>query len=147
MDKYILIETIITGFFLAICTYTDLKEKCINICVCLIFGIIGMIYKCVFENNNLLSLLQAIIPGIFIMFVSIVSKESIGKGDAVVISTIGLYIGEINTIIILFNGLIASCITGIICILFIKKEKKYRLPFIPFVSLAFIFQMVNGGLV
>lgn len=147
MEKYLLIETIITGIFLAICTYTDLKGKCINICICLMFGIIGMVYRCIFENSNLISLLQAIIPGIFLMLVSILSKEGIGKGDAIVIGTIGLYIGGINTIIILFNGVIVSCITGIIFIAFMKKEKGYRLPFVPFLTLAFIFQVTNGGLV
>lgn len=147
MEKYLLIETIITGIFLTICTYTDLKGKCINICICLMFGVIGMVYRCIFENSNLLSLLQAMIPGIFVMLVSILSKEGIGKGDAIVIGTIGLYIGGINTIIILFNGVIVSCITGIIFIAFMKKEKGYRLPFVPFLTLAFIFQVTNGGLV
>lgn len=147
MEKYLLIETIITGIFLTICTYTDLKGKCINIFICLMFGVIGMVYRCIFENSNLLSLLQAIIPGIFLMLVSILSKEGIGKGDAIVIGTIGLYIGGINTIIILFNGVIVSCITGIIFIAFMKKEKGYRLPFVPFLTLAFIFQVTNGGLV
>lgn len=147
MEKYLLIEIIITGIFLAICTYTDLKGKCINICICLIFGIIAMVYKCIFGNSNILSLLQAVMPGIFIMLVSIISKESIGKGDAIVISTIGLYLGGINTIIILFNGLIASCLSGILCIIFMKKEKGYRLPFVPFVTLAFILQITNGELI
>lgn len=147
MEKYLLIQIIITGIFLGICTYIDLKRKYVNIYICLIFSIAGVMYKCIFENSTLLSLLVAIIPGIFLMLVSIISKESIGKGDAIVIGTIGLYIGGINAVIVLFSGVIASCITGIIYIVIMKKEKGYRLPFVPFLALGFIYQIVNGSLV
>lgn len=144
MEKYLLIQIIITGIFLSICTYIDLKRKYVNIYICLIFGAIGVMCRCIFENSNLLSVLATIIPGIFMMLISIISNESIGKGDSIVICTIGLYMGLINVIIILFIGLMVSCITGIICMVIMKKGKNYRLPFVPFITLGFIYQILMG---
>lgn len=146
LEQKVIVGIVITVLFLGICTYIDIKSKYVNSYICIIFGIAGVLYKSFIMDRSLLSIPMAILPGIIIMIISIISKESIGKGDAFVVSIMGLYIGSINTILVLFHGVMISCFIGVICMLFMKKSKSYRIPFIPFLSMGFLIQIMNGGL-
>lgn len=138
---------IIVMVFLCVCTYMDLKSKYINIYICLAFGVIGMLYKSCIVKSSLMSVGLALFPGIFVMIISLLSKESIGKGDAMVVGIMGLYVGGINTILALFYGVILASIIGIICMIFMKKSGQHRMPFVPFMAIGLLLQMVNGGII
>jgi leader peptidase (prepilin peptidase)/N-methyltransferase len=138
---------VFAGIFLFICTYTDIKDKCINVNICIVFGVIGLIYKYFCNSIGLMSVAMAILPGILLLMISIISKGSVGKGDAVVTGTMGLYVGGVKTILILSNGILILCIVGIICMLIMKKDKSYRIPFVPFLTIGFIYQIITRGVV
>lgn len=72
------------------------------------------------------------------MLTSIVTNEEIGKGDAAILSTIGIFLGLKKTILVLIYALFSTIIIGGILLLIRKKNKKYKIPFVPFILFSYI---------
>lgn len=72
------------------------------------------------------------------MLTSIVTNEEVGKGDAVILSTIGIFLGLKKTILVLIYALFSTIIIGGILLLIRKKNKKYKIPFVPFILFSYI---------
>lgn len=131
-------KTIIITIFLILSTLLDLKKKEVNISLCIGVALIGLIYGIFINKTDLLSIILGIIPGIFLMLTSIVTNEEIGKGDAVILSTIGIFLGLKKTILVLIYALFMTVIIGGILLLIRKKNKKYKIPFVPFILCSYI---------
>ena len=86
-----------TGWFIAmICmtglTAADIKEKKISVIHVLLFGLMACIYRIV-AGGEWKSVLYASIPGVFLLMVSLCTKESIGYGDGWTVLAMGLLVG------------------------------------------------------
>lgn len=133
-----LFEIVCILFLLILCSITDIKERKIYAEVCIIFMLIGVILEFIIRQRNLLDICLGILPGIFIYMVFIVTREGIGKGDAMVFITTGVFMGIINSIFLLIFSLILVGITAFIIIILKKGNKKTKIPFVPFVTISFI---------
>lgn len=131
-------KTVVITIFLILSTLLDLRKKEVNISLCISVALIGLIYGIFINKTDLLSIILGIIPGIFLMLTSIVTNEEIGKGDAVILSTIGIFLGLKKTILVLIYALFMTVIIGGILLLIRKKNKKYKIPFVPFILCSYI---------
>ena len=136
MNNYV--EMMIIILFLFICSYYDIKERVIYSNICLLFGLVGILVEVIVFSKDITVLLSGIIPSIFIFLVSIISDESIGKGDALIFFVIGIILGGIHTLVILILALIITLIYSIPLIVFKIKKLKNSLPFSPFILISFI---------
>lgn len=132
------VEILITLIFLIICAYKDLKNREVNIILCIIVGVVGILYGLFIKEVGIWKIICRILPGIFLYIISILTREEIGIGDALIIETIGIYNGIKNTIIIFVNALFITVVVGVIFLKIKKSNLKYRLPFVPFILLSFI---------
>ena len=85
------------------------------------------------------TLVISLIPGTVLFLVSKFTNQIIGYGDAMVIGVIGLYLGAKNVVNIM---LIAFFIAGLIAlyeIVIMKKNKRYEMPFVPFLFVSYVF--------
>lgn len=71
-------------------------------------------------------------------FVSIISKQGIGFGDAKLFGVIGIMSGSVCTICTLFISLIISAVASIVFLISHKKNKKGTFPFGPCVAIGYI---------
>ena len=121
----------------------DIRTKKINGYICL-FGILAAIFirERVLREENLKLIIDAI-PGILIYIVAFLSREKIGKGDALSLIFIGMAAGFETVLSALFISLtITALLSGIL--LTLKKVKKdTRIPFLPFLSIG----VIAGGLI
>ena len=74
--------------------------------------------------------------GLIIRIISEYSKESIGKGDAYLISVMGLFLGVLSNLYIVLGATLISMIYSII-LLIRKYDKKHEMPFVPFLSISY----------
>ena len=83
------------------------------------------------------------VPGIIIYIVAFLTKEKIGKGDALSLIFIGMAAGIERVLSALFVSLsITALLSGVLLIL--KKVKRdTKLPFLPFLSIG----VIAGGLI
>lgn len=131
-------KTIVITIFLILSTLIDLRKKEVNISLCISVALVGLIYEIFISKTDILSIILGILPGMFLMLTSIVTNEEIGKGDAAILSTIGIFLGLKKTILVLIYALFSTIIIGGILLLIRKKNKKYKIPFVPFILFSYI---------
>lgn len=131
-------KTIVITIFLILSTLIDLRKKEVNISLCISVALVGLIYEIFISKTDILSIILGILPGIFLMLTSIVTNEEIGKGDAAILSTIGIFLGLKKTILVLIYALFSTIIIGGILLLIRKKNKKYKIPFVQFILFSYI---------
>ncbi len=131
--------TIGVAWLLALAAYDDIRTREIRIIYILIFAIAGIVLNILTPPESISSILCGVLTGVVVLIFSILSNEKIGKGDALLLMVIGLYLGFYMTIALLWLASIMAAIFGI-AIIGIKKEKlRYEIPFVPFLLVAYIF--------
>lgn len=124
--------------FLIPCAITDLKSKTIPIWWTVVFGISAMIYQIFWKKQKLETILFSMIIGVTLLVAAKISNQRIGYGDGIIFLILGLWIGFWDGISLLFFSLILSSIISVYLIIVRRKGRDYRIPFIPFVTAAYI---------
>lgn len=124
--------------FLIPCTITDLKSKTIPIWWTVVFGISAMIYQIFWKKQKLEAILFSMIIGVTLLVAAKISNQRIGYGDGIIFLILGLWIGFWDGISLLFFSLILSSIISVYLVIVRRKGRDYRIPFIPFVTAAYI---------
>lgn len=140
-----LINIILAGIFIIICSIEDIKSKQVSLKICIIFSIIGIITGVFGLNKSIIFFLGSVIPSIIIAVVSIITRNGIGMGDAIIIGVLGLYLGVSDIILILMMALLISGVYGCYLLIIKKKNGKDTLAFVPFILCSFI--IVQGGII
>ena len=131
-----LIVILILYIYLIICTVTDMKTKKISLKICLVFFLLGFLINIFLFKTAVPILLYNLIPGICLLFFSILTKGAVGCGDALILIIMSFYMQSVSILMILFLSLLAASVFSIVLI--IKKySRKYSLPFAPFITLGY----------
>lgn len=117
---------------LASLTKQDLKEKRISVNKILFFAMLAVLY--LFFSKNLIwqELCRRILPGMALLALSLLSRESIGYGDGAAVLVLGLWIGMKYTLMVVCVGILAAGIYSLFCLL---RKDTDAIPFIPFLLL------------
>ena len=127
---------IIPYSFLFLCSISDIRTKKISLLTCLIYFIAGILLCTFFIQPDIHIIILNLIPGLFLFFVSIFTKGSIGMGDVIIFIILALYMPEICILPILFYSLLGAALFSII-FLVKKYSGKYALPFAPFITFGY----------
>lgn len=142
-------ETIGLAFLYGLTAMDDLKTKQVRVIEIIVFGIIGILTNIIYKPHTLLSVLGGVGIGLLTIAFSYISKEKIGMGDAYIITVTGLYLGFIDTAVLLWLSSLLAAITGLVLI---RKydNSKMEIPFVPFLLIAYIIMYLIhtvGGIV
>lgn len=112
---------------------TDLKEKKIRIWFNLLFLFPGFVLS--FRTGRPLhALLAGFIPGAALLFISFLTKESIGYGDGIVVLACGSTADVRQITGFLALGLLLSFVMAAF-LLMVRKGRKSEIPWIPYLFL------------
>lgn len=129
-------KEIILGIWLGIQGVMDFKYKEIPLWFTLLGGVVGIVI-CVREERTVFEVLVSCLPGLVVIFFSWMTKEIIGYGDGIVLLVMGFYLSLSQ---VLSVGMFAVFIAGIVALILLtvfQKKGSYRIPFIPFLTLAY----------
>ncbi|MBQ2900481.1 MAG: prepilin peptidase [Agathobacter sp.] len=129
-------KEIILGIWLGIQGVMDFKYKEIPLWFTLLGGVVGIVI-CVREERTVFEVLVSCLPGLVVIFFSWMTKEIIGFGDGIVLLVMGFYLSLSQ---VLSVGMFAVFIAGIVALILLtvfQKGGSYRIPFIPFLTLAY----------
>lgn len=129
-------KEIVLGIWLVILGYVDFRKKEIPLWFSILGGMIGVVI-CIVEGRDFFDILFACLPGTLAMIFSWMTRETIGYGDGIVLLIMGIYLPVSQLLSI---GMLAFFIAGIIALLLLTvfhKKGTYRIPFIPFLSIAY----------
>lgn len=130
-------ETIGLACLYGLTAMDDLKTKHVRVIEIIIFGFLGILINLVYRPHTLISVVGGVGIGLITIIFSYISKEKIGMGDAYIITVTGLYLGFMDTAVLLWLSSILAGITGLFLI------RKYdnpnlEMPFVPFLLLGYI---------
>ena len=133
------LEWVVNGIMLAFCSIQDIREKKISLWKIKVYGILATaisLWK-LFSLNEALGILicrflAGLLPGIFLLILSKITREAIGYGDGLILLFIGLSLGFWECIGIFFTGLLGVFLAALLILLFFGRKKGLEIPFIPF---------------
>ena len=129
---------------LVIYSWQDIHEKKITIVKLVAGFMIAFVMGVMFRQNGSLQELkvniglgiQGMLPGVFLVLLTLLMKGCMGLGDGLVLVIIGSLIGFKRAIGMLVIALFFSFLYS--CMLIICKKKKESFPFVPFYLLAIL---------
>jgi leader peptidase (prepilin peptidase)/N-methyltransferase len=84
--------------------------------------------------------------GVAVMLLSMVTKGSIGMGDGIILLCTGAVAGFEKNMELFFSALILCGMCGLFLVLILRKSRKTKVPFVPFLLAAFgIMEIVSLG--
>ena len=161
-------QIVVTGIFLLICTYTDLRYRCIyrkivyglvilsvsGHLVCWITGLqespesaelAGAAASAAHLAESVVPVAAGLIPGVVCFLISLLTREAFGYGDSMAVAACGVSLGLENTAGILTAGFLFSAVWAVFLCVFRKADLKKEFPFLPFLTAAFVLQIFTGG--
>ncbi len=133
-----------TGMFLYL-SAEDIKRKTVPVIPIMGWGIFAIVLHLISGKNDIISMAVGMIPGAIAYVLSVLTKEKIGKGDAVLLIVTGLYMGFWENVFMLWVGLIFAAIGGIVAIVMFKRKRGDELPFVPFLFAGYLVILVCNG--
>lgn len=115
--------------------WQDLRKRKINNSYLWIGGVTGIIYKAISVATNtsiLKDWLWAMIPGLMLLLVAIVTKEKIGLGDGWVILILSNFLNVVEIGYVLQAAVFIVSMFSLILLCSNKVTKEYQIPFLPF---------------
>lgn len=132
-----MVQTISLLSMLGGCSACDVKTGRIPVVPLCLFGIFGTIFSFLSAPKSGWSLLAGAGVGLFLLVLALLSKESIGKGDALLFAVTGVFLGGAENLALLILSSLLSA-TGAGVALLRGKGHRARLPFVPFVFAAYL---------
>jgi len=132
----------IVGGLLGWCSIKDIKSKELSLRLLLVTAGSGIIFQVWIGVLPLWQWLAGILLGVIVLGVGFATREAIGYGDGLMIGVIGIWLGVAAGIEILFLGLCISACLSALLLTFKKVNRNYRIPFIPFLFLAWLIWLV-----
>lgn len=137
-------------------SFSDIKTKQINVAV-LLLGIIASFFVLFIEVIFKLKTVDLYvvfsksvmgsIPGLMILGVSKIGqhfkRQYIGEGDGYIILISGILAGLSLTLNAITVSFLLAAAYGTIQLIFLKKNKLYSFPFVPFYTLGFLLCLVK----
>lgn len=134
-------STVLLGT-LAITAYRDCKEKSIYLYLPIVAGVMGVILHTFFLERGVADMLWGAGIGGCVILLAWISKESIGVGDGIMLMVSGIYLGFWENLELLFTALLLVGVTALFLMVVKKKRRDYRVPFLPFLLVAYLFQLI-----
>lgn len=147
------LQMIVTGTCLLICTYTDLRYRCIYrkiVLSMMVLSISGHAVSWIAEQPDLseifmsaVSAAAGLIPGMICFLLSFLTGEAFGYGDSMVVTACGISLGLEKTAELLMTGFFLSALWAVFLCIVQKANLKKEFPFLPFLSAAFVLQIIT----
>lgn len=131
-------ETIGLVFLYGMTSFDDIRTRQVQLLEIIVFAVIGIIFNLYERTNSLASIIGGVLIGVAVLLFSILTNEKIGKGDAYIIMVTGLYLGFMNTLVLLWISSIFAAVIGMIILRKYDNSMQKELPFVPFLLLGYI---------
>lgn len=128
--------------FMAAAAYQDWKEKQISAGIFLVAAFCGIFLQIGVQKESVWSILAGISVGLMLLLLAWITGGSVGTGDGMMLMVSGIYLGFRENITLFLLALIMAGVVALLMIVIKKKGRNYRMPFVPFVLAAYLFQLL-----
>lgn len=131
--------------FLVPCSIWDVRTRTIPIPWMAAGGVLAIgaaATQAIAGETDVVNLLFAMSPGIFLIALSIVTEQQIGAGDGIGAAILGLFLGAPGVYIALMGALFLSSIFAAGLLLTHRGSRYSRMPWIPFMTAGVVLFLV-----
>lgn len=108
----------------------DLRWKRVSTIGVAVFGAVALVYRiCV--GTGVAELFCGFLPGLILLVVSFLTKESVGMGDGLVLCALGIFSGMKQTLAVLGMAFFLCAMLAVLLLVLRRANKKTELPFLP----------------
>jgi leader peptidase (prepilin peptidase)/N-methyltransferase len=135
---------------LLVVTFIDFKHQIIPDSISLPGIVFGLLTSAFLPNLTFLdSLIGIVAGGGSLLLVAggyylFTKKEGMGLGDVKLLAMMGAFLGWKSILFIIMVGSLSGALVGITVMLIKKKDRKYAIPFGPFLSLGALSYLLYG---
>lgn len=123
---------------LGINTRQDLKCREICLLTTMGMGVTGMLLQSVCWNKSIGWLLEAALPGLFLLVTSVLSGQKVGMGDGLSVLVLGIWSGMGAAAFAMMSGLFYICVWNLITVRRGTTDKAQEYPFLPFLTAGYL---------
>ena len=128
---------------LFLCAWQDIQKKCVTVrCLCVSAGMI-LVALAVSGAWNIRMILGGVAIGLLVLVLGRVTG-GIGAADGIVLCMTGCCLGAMQNAALFFVALLFAAVVSLVFLICMKKPKNYELPFLPFLCMAYLMQIVVG---
>lgn len=138
-----LVKTTGVVLFLLLCSVQDIKEKRISVKMLLLSGGLFLALSFLFDELSWERRMENMLPGVTALVAAFLTREQIGYGDAVCLAVLGSVVSADILWSAILNGLLFLSACSIVLLVRKKAGKNTTLPFIPFLTVGILWQMVK----
>ena len=129
---------------LGISAYQDCRSKTVCFPFLAASGLLGGIFLlCSDPGNGMDMLLGAGIGGI-VLLLSFITRESIGRGDGLMLMVSGVFLGAEKNLELFFAALLLCGMAALFLIVMKRKERTCRIPLAPYLLAGYLFVLWGG---
>lgn len=146
-----MVEKITAGIFLAFMGWEDLRGKTVAVRKLLLFfagSLICTALKIKGAPGELWDasrdIMLGCLPGISLLLVGKLSGWAVGSADGIIVLVLGIYLGFWQVLSVLSGAFLTAVMAAGFLLAVKKKDKKYEIPFIPFVFAGMVFSFMTG---
>lgn len=133
---------LIVLFILAINSFRDIRVHEICPGITILGGVIGLIFRYVWGSGQILSFLASMLPGIYLVLLSIVSRGAVGAGDGLILLALSGYLPAADIISIVSYGVFLSALyAGALLMRGRNGRKAYA--FVPFLLGGYVLHLLT----
>lgn len=116
----------------------DIRKRRIKVPFLLLSGAVGISLHIYRRDLAAADLLLGVLVGVLVVFLGILTRESIGLGDGFSLMVTGIFLGGRRNVELLFLSLFYAALFSLGLLLFCRKRRKQRIPFLPFLFLGYL---------
>lgn len=131
------IRDVIVLLLLMVCCVSDIRTRKISTKILIGMSIGLAVFRLMIENEMFLSVCGGIFVGVLFMLISKWTKEAIGYADSWIILLLGGYLGAEKLLLLITIAFFLAGICSLVGLICKKWSRKYSIPFIPFLTLAY----------
>ncbi len=130
---------------LGVLAWEDFKTQKIHIVRVAALAVLGVLLHVYIGRLDIVDVFGGWGIGVLLYGISILTKEAIGKGDALCFMATGIYLGFWGNLFLLWSSFLLAGIVGLIYGKIRGVSKKTQLPFLPYMFICLVLQLVWGG--
>lgn len=135
---------VILTAFLTVTSIMDIKKRRVNLLLCICVTVMGMIYNlCHFRQQEMLNCMAAVLPGLILMMLAIVTHEKIGIGDGIIVTIIGLFTNIQTVVCTVVFAILLSAMVSLVLMTVKKAALDTEIPFVPLLAMSVILTLVG----
>lgn len=123
---------------LAACGVSDWRKKTIPYVLLMVLGIAVVVFAFLCNGISVRMRVGGAVIGVLFLLISKISREAIGYGDSFLILFLGIHMGSLATLGVLF---VAALLAAVVSLFFLWKchwKRHATLPFVPFLTISYL---------